>query len=84
LPAIAAITLRGSGLNLVADSAGPGESQPVLFLHGSGQTRHSWRKAMADGAQRGYRTISVDLRGHGKSDWAGTHRAKTRRPDQVR
>lgn len=29
------------GLNLVADRYGPADGQPVIFMHGGGQTRHS-------------------------------------------
>lgn len=42
----------------------------VLLLHGGGQTRHSWKSAGSLLAARGCRTASLDLRGHGDSDWA--------------
>lgn len=64
------LTLRGSGLNLVADAVGPADAPPVLFLHGSGQTRQSWSKALREAARRGHRAISLDLRGHGDSEWS--------------
>jgi pimeloyl-ACP methyl ester carboxylesterase len=41
-----------------------------LFLHGSGQTRQSWGRALEEAARRGYRALSLDLRGHGDSDWS--------------
>ena len=44
--------------------------QPVVFLHGGGQTRASWKRALEALAERGFRVISLDLRGHGDSDWA--------------
>ena len=40
------LTIRGSGLNLAADSVGPAGAPSVLFLHGSGQTRQSWGSAL--------------------------------------
>ncbi len=58
------------GLTLVADEAGPADGQIVLFLHGGGQTRQSWGSATAMLAKAGYRAITLDLRGHGESDWA--------------
>ena len=61
---------RGAGIDLVADAVGPAEAQPLLFLHGSGQTRQSWRKALVEAGRRGYRAISLDLRGHGDSGWS--------------
>jgi pimeloyl-ACP methyl ester carboxylesterase len=64
------ISLRGSHLNLAADAAGPADAPTLLFLHGSGQTRQSWSSALAEAIQRGYRAISVDLRGHGDSEWS--------------
>jgi pimeloyl-ACP methyl ester carboxylesterase len=65
------ITFRGfDGINLVADARGDPEAWPVLFLHGGGQTRHAWGKSAELIAERGWRTISLDQRGHGDSDWA--------------
>ena len=42
----------------------------MVFLHGGGQTRRSWGKAAAAVADRGWQSITVDLRGHGESDWS--------------
>jgi pimeloyl-ACP methyl ester carboxylesterase len=58
------------GINLVADVRGDPDAWPVLFLHGGGQTRHAWGKSAELVAARGWRTISLDQRGHGESDWA--------------
>jgi pimeloyl-ACP methyl ester carboxylesterase len=58
------------GLNLVADARGNPDDWPVLFLHGGGQTRHAWGKTAEIVAAQGWRTIALDLRGHGESDWA--------------
>jgi pimeloyl-ACP methyl ester carboxylesterase len=67
---VARLTLPGSGLQLVADVIGAPNAPALLFLHGSGQTRQSWGGALAQAAKRGYRAISLDLRGHGDSDWS--------------
>lgn len=61
---------EGAGVAIVADEAGPERGRPVLLLHGGGQTRGAWGGALREGARRGYRMISYDLRGHGESDWA--------------
>lgn len=58
------------GITLIADERGPADAPPVLFLHGGGQTRHAWGGAAGRIAERGWRTIALDLRGHGESDWA--------------
>ncbi len=64
------LTFQVSGLELVADAAGPANAPRVLFLHGSGQSRQSWRRALKETAKRGLRGIALDLRGHGDSGWA--------------
>jgi pimeloyl-ACP methyl ester carboxylesterase len=64
------LTIPGSGLELAADAAGALDAPLILFLHGSGQTRQSWGAALDQAAKRGYRAVSLDLRGHGDSDWA--------------
>lgn len=61
----------GAGVQLVADVAGPDGGTPVIFLHGGGQTRASWKGALRAVAERGWRAVSLDLRGHGESGWAG-------------
>jgi pimeloyl-ACP methyl ester carboxylesterase len=39
-------------------------------MHGGGQTRHAWGGPAATLAAQGWRTVSLDLRGHGDSEWA--------------
>lgn len=58
------------GLTLVADVMGDPSAPPVLFMHGGGQTRGSWKGSLAVVAARGYRAYAVDARGHGESDWS--------------
>jgi pimeloyl-ACP methyl ester carboxylesterase len=64
------VEFQGAGVAIAGDAAGPAAGQPVLFMHGGGQTRQSWGKAVAQAAQAGYRAISIDLRGHGESGWS--------------
>ena len=58
-----------SGVKLAADVAGHPDDQPVVMLHGGGQTRHSWGALTRTLAGNGYRAMTVDMRGHGESDW---------------
>lgn len=44
----------------------------TLFMHGGGQTRHSWSKAAANLAEQGLVAVTLDARGHGESDWVGS------------
>lgn len=63
--------LAGSGgLSLAADVGGDPTHPPVILMHGGGQTRHSWQMAALRLVRKGYYVISLDLRGHGESDWA--------------
>lgn len=57
-------------LVLVADDLGPQDAPVVILMHGGGQTRHSWSGAARALAERGYRVINFDARGHGESDWS--------------
>jgi non-heme chloroperoxidase len=70
LPQLEPQRFRGRDLWLAGDVAGPEDGQPVVLLHGGGQTRGSWRRGVAAVAAEGCRAISLDQRGHGESDWA--------------
>ncbi|HFQ14728.1 MAG TPA: alpha/beta hydrolase [Rhodobacteraceae bacterium] len=58
------------GHRLEADIRGA-DGRVVLLLHGGGQTRHAWGGAARRLSARGWRAISLDLRGHGDSEWHG-------------
>jgi peroxiredoxin len=58
------------GVRIAADRLGDPVAPAVVFLHGGGQTRRSWGRAAAAVAERGWQAITVDLRGHGESDWS--------------
>jgi len=65
------VALRGhDGLVLRGDAFGRAEDPPVLLLHGGGQTRHSWSGTAQRLASEGWHALSLDLRGHGESDWS--------------
>ena len=60
---------RGAaGNTLVADVYGEG-GQPVLLLHGGGQTRHAWRRTAEHIGRAGATAYALDQRGHGDSEW---------------
>jgi pimeloyl-ACP methyl ester carboxylesterase len=64
------------GLALQGDRRGPQHRPSVVFLHGGGQTRHSWGGTARKVAERGWQAVTLDARGHGESDWseAGDYR----------
>jgi non-heme chloroperoxidase len=64
------VRLEGKGVTLVADLYGDDAAPPVVLLHGGGQTRHAWGTAAAQLAAAGRFAVSLDMRGHGESQWA--------------
>lgn len=58
-----------SGLTLTVDEW-EGTGSPVVLAHGGGQTRHSWGGTAKALASHGHRVVSMDLRGHGDSEWS--------------
>jgi pimeloyl-ACP methyl ester carboxylesterase len=70
-----AIFTGAAGNRLVADVYGD-SGNPVLLLHGGGQTRHAWGRTAEHLARAGALAYALDQRGHGDSDWvAGGHYA---------
>ena len=64
------VEYRGfAGVRLEAEMIGADNDPAVLLIHGAGQTRKVWT-GLADSLQKaGRRVISLDLRGHGGSEW---------------
>src|SRR3979490_2745678 len=58
------------GVRIVADRLGDPQARAVVFLHGGGQARRSWAKPAAAVAKRRGQSVTIDLRGHGESDWS--------------
>ena len=58
------------GIHLAGDRRGDPGASPVVFLHGGGQTRHSWGGTADAVADHGWQAITLDARGHGETDWA--------------
>jgi len=68
-PSSTRVFAGSGGLRIVASTFGAPDAPPVLFSHGGGQTRHSWGAAMTALGEAGFYAVSLDLRGHGDSDW---------------
>ncbi|MGV7121867.1 alpha/beta fold hydrolase [Sphingopyxis sp. 550A] len=58
------------GVRLVADRGGSADAPAVILLHGGGQTRHSWSRAVERLLAEGFQVVNYDARGHGESDWS--------------
>ncbi|WP_432770452.1 MAG: alpha/beta fold hydrolase [Sphingopyxis sp.] len=69
------VEYRGfAGVRLEAEVVGAENDPAVLLVHGAGQTRAVWA-SVADALEKaGRRVISLDLRGHGGSEWPGDGR----------
>ena len=64
------VEYRGfAGVRLEAEVIGADEDPSVLLIHGAGQTRRVWDSIANALQQAGRRVISLDLRGHGGSEW---------------
>lgn len=59
-----------SGLAVAGDAWGDPDGPLVVLQHGGGQTRHAWKGTGETLARAGYRTVALDARGHGDSEWA--------------
>jgi non-heme chloroperoxidase len=70
------LSFDGAGVRLAGERWVGGErGDPVVLLHGGGQTRHSWARTAARLAADGRTAIALDARGHGDSAWdpSGTY-----------
>jgi non-heme chloroperoxidase len=69
---VATLTTR-DGVSLYYKDWGPKNGQPVVFSHGWPLNSDSWESQMIFLAERGYRCIAHDRRGHGRSSqpWDG-------------
>jgi pimeloyl-ACP methyl ester carboxylesterase len=57
-------------VHIAATVVGNPTDPPVMLAHGGGQTRHSWHTTTTRLGNAGWYAVSIDLRGHGDSDWA--------------
>ncbi|WP_380875006.1 peroxidase [Sphingomonas sp. DBB INV C78] len=65
------ISFRGhDGISLAADVRGALDGAPVILLHGGGQTRWAWGATADALARKNFRVTTIDLRGHGESEWS--------------
>lgn len=62
------------GITLAADVGGDPGDPAVLLLPAFGQTRAVWARAAKALIAAGRYVVTVDLRGHGESDWSPAHR----------
>ncbi|GIM90556.1 alpha/beta fold hydrolase [Paractinoplanes toevensis] len=68
-------------LDLGYRQAGDPAGVPVVLLHGSGSNARTWDRFTPRLTEAGYRTIAVDLRGHGTSARPGDYALTSIRDD---
>ena len=56
------------GVRLNVCEYGDPDGPPILFLHGYAQSRWCWSRQVDEPALSGYRLVTFDHRGHGRSD----------------
>lgn len=66
------VSVPSGDVVLEGDRRGPAEAPTLVFLHGGGQTRHSWDGSARRLSGEGWSTFNVDLRGHGTSLWSAS------------
>jgi pimeloyl-ACP methyl ester carboxylesterase len=74
-------TYQVNGVTLACEAEGPAAGPPLLLLHALGEDRTSWRAVTAGLAADGWRTLAVDLRGHGESGHPGSYLFEEMRDD---
>jgi pimeloyl-ACP methyl ester carboxylesterase/GNAT superfamily N-acetyltransferase len=70
-----------NGVLLACESSGPAGGPPLLLLHALGEDRTTWRHVADVFAGDGWRTLAVDLRGHGDSGHPGAYAFESMRDD---
>ena len=65
-----AITFKGfGGVRLEAEVEGDVHDPAILLIHGAGQTREVWAAVAESLVRAGRYVVTLDLRGHGGSEW---------------
>jgi len=70
------------GLRLAYQVEGQADKPPMVLLHALGERGTSWAPVKGRFAER-FRVVTVDLRGHGDSDWPGTYSFQLMRDDVI-
>lgn len=68
------VRVSNGEMAIAADVQGPPGIGTVLFLHAGGESRSVWAPIAGAVCAQGWRTVAVDLRGHGDSGRASSYR----------
>ena len=64
--------VRAGDVELFIQEMGPGDGQPILFIHGTAAWSGLWRETMTPLAEAGYRCIAIDIPPFGFSERPST------------
>ena len=64
--------MAAGGIRLAYEASGRPGAPPMVLLHALGECGADWAPVSARFAER-FRVFTLDLRGHGGSDWPGTY-----------
>lgn len=68
------------GVRLTCYITGDPDAHAMVLLHALGEQAASWEDVAPDFAEQ-FRVVTLDLRGHGTSDWPGTYSFEVMRDD---
>ncbi|MCI0687812.1 MAG: alpha/beta hydrolase [Sporichthyaceae bacterium] len=74
------LDIKVGNIRLAGEISGDPDTEPMILLHALGERGESWDVVRA-GFDPYFRVISVDLRGHGDSDWPGVYSYELMRDD---
>ena len=60
-------------VRIAESDTGSPDARPMVLLHALGEQGSDWDGVVLDRFAERYRTITLDLRGHGASDWPGDY-----------
>ncbi|MEU5438352.1 alpha/beta hydrolase [Streptomyces sp. NPDC020719] len=70
-------------VRLAYQLSGPSDAPPLVLLHALGEDATDW-EAVVPALARSRRVYTVDLRGHGRSDWPGNYSLELMQADVLR
>jgi pimeloyl-ACP methyl ester carboxylesterase len=61
--------IQVNGISMYVEEHGSGSRKPVLMLHGWPDSASVWRHQVPFLVANGFRVLTPDLRGFGRTDW---------------
>lgn len=74
------LDIEVGGVRLTCQVSGAAAGQPIVLLHALGERGADW-DAVRSELDPFYRVLTIDLRGHGDSDWPGQYSYELMRDD---